>query len=126
MFSCWKGGRCVWHCSKLLSCACWLSQIVQGLMGEEFVLLSLQEVVIGRDMAWFMLLKDHSVCRTDCRGAGRAAGKSFRMYCCGPGQRSTATWTRAGALEVLKRGWICDGYMIAPKQEMCWFIAFFT
>lgn len=29
-----------------------------------------------------------------------------------------AAWTRVVALEVLKRGWISDRYVIAPEQEM--------
>lgn len=50
---------------------------------------------------------------------GEEAEKSFRMYCCGPGQRVTANWMRAVALEVLKRGLICDRYVIAPNQVHC-------
>lgn len=35
-----------------------------------------------------------------------------------------AAWTRVVALEVLKRGWISDRYVIAPEQEMLRFFAF--
>lgn len=45
------------------------------------------------------------------------------MYCCGLGKRLTAVWTTAVALEVLKRGCICNRCIIAPKQEMYWFVS---
>ena len=125
--------RSKWREWLLASWACWLDWIMRGLIDEELLLLFFFLFVFNTyrrklggtwlDLCfWKTTLA--SVWRTDCRRAGKKAEKSFRIYCCGPEERLMAAWTRVVALEILKRGWISDRYVIAPEQEMFWFFTF--